>query len=529
MTSPFAGPSVSRRRLLAAGAGACLGVALLHETPLRQADASITPGTLPAEPLEIGQEPQFVFDLHTVDCTWHLREKQEPMRRVFHTCKKHGDGPLLTGDQPSHFWVVRDADTGLFRMWYQLNHKVAYPGGRQQGQSMYETYMAYAESRDGLAWERPNLDLFQGLTDKPLPRNCVLWRPKAARNAYDTPQIVEVPEADRRGYRYLMLYLGTGPDGPRRVIRLVGSHDGVRWDLDHDQLICELGSDHANCILYNPERKEYDLYLRAKNLYLAAGQGKDRLDSGQSRRGVARMASPTLWTEWKSQPQTIMVPDELDVASGYNYFYGMPVQRRHGIYWGFLQSFRLNDFMHAELTWSRDGVQFERFPTRPKLIDYGPDGSWDDTMILACPNWIEVGDEWWVYYNGWDGPHETTERTGGIGLAKIRKEGFISQRGPAGGGVVCTRSLRWPGGDLVVNADAHEGELRVRVSDVARKPIAGFNYDDGPTFQGDSVSQTIRWRDRSLDDLKGQVVRLEFLLKNADLYTFRAAAGKTPG
>lgn len=139
MTSPFAGPSVSRRRLLAAGAGACLGVALLHETSLRQADASITPGTLPAEPLEIGQEPQFVFDLHTVDCTWHLREKQEPMRRVFHTCKKHGDAPLLTGDQPSHFWVVRDADTGLFRMWYQLNHKVPHPDAERQGQSTYET------------------------------------------------------------------------------------------------------------------------------------------------------------------------------------------------------------------------------------------------------------------------------------------------------------------------------------------------------------------------------------------------------
>lgn len=33
-------------------------------------------------------------------------------------------------------------------------------------------------------------------------------------------------------------------------------------------------------------------------------------------------------------------------------------------------------------------IHFERLPLRPKLIEYGPNGSWDDTMISACPNWI---------------------------------------------------------------------------------------------------------------------------------------------
>jgi hypothetical protein len=32
----------------------------------------------------------------------------------------------------------------------------------------------------------------------------------------------------------------------------------------------------------------------------------------------------------------------------------------------------------------------------------------------------------------------------------------------------------------------------------------------------------MKWNDKSLDALKGQVIRLEFQLKNADLYTFRA-------
>ena len=65
--------------------------------------------------------------------------------------------------------------------------------------------------------------------------------------------------------------------------------------------------------------------------------------------------------------------------------------------------------------------------------------------------------------------------------------------------------------------------MRVRVSDELRKPIAGFNYDDMPAFNGDSVAHEVKWKEKSLDNLKGKVIRLEFLLKDADLYTFRAA------
>ena len=89
--------------------------------------------------------------------------------------------------------------------------------------------------------------------------------------------------------------------------------------------------------------------------------------------------------------------------------------------------------------------------------------------------------------------------------------------------MVCTRALRWPGGSLMVNVDAHAGSMQVRVSDELRKPIPGFNYDDVPAFTGDKVAHEVKWGDKSLDDLNGKVIRLEFLLKDADLYTFRAA------
>ena len=150
------------------------------------------------------------------------------------------------------------------------------------------------------------------------------------------------------------------------------------------------------------------------------------------------------------------------------------------------------------------------------------------SAVFSGYRWLEVGDEWWLYYAGWDGPHGTKERSPGIGLVKLRKEGFISMRGPKGGGVICTRQLLWPGGKLLVNADASEGELGVRVTDRKRKVIPGFDYDDCVAFKGNEVAHEVRWKESSLDSLTGQVIRFEFFLKDAHLFTFQSKALRQP-
>src|SRR5690349_1272448 len=113
--------TLSRRGLMR-GAGA-LGLAgwLCQDDVIDTATGAVTATPLPDEPLEIGREPQFVCDLHVVDCTWALHEKREPVQRVFHPCQKHPANPLLSGDDPSHLWVIRDQPDGSFRMYYQLN------------------------------------------------------------------------------------------------------------------------------------------------------------------------------------------------------------------------------------------------------------------------------------------------------------------------------------------------------------------------------------------------------------------------
>jgi hypothetical protein len=291
----------------------------------------------------------------------------------------------------------------------------------------YQTQIAYAESDDGVNWNRPHLNLFPGR--KPEPNNIVVAyrdRPDAESSA---PMILEAPEADRRGYKSLMVYRAKGRKGADiNGIRIVGTHDGVRWDVEKSQRIVHLHSDHPNTISYDAQRKEYVLFCRAKDIYRAWGE--ETIDTGASRR-IARLSSKNLWSEWmeQGQPQTILAPDGLDSELHFNFFYGMPTRRYAGLYWGFLEPFRMNDFIYTELATSRDGFHFNRFRGVTEhsqkavlragvdtLIEWGAEGEWDDTMIFASPGWVEVGDEWRIYYTGWDGDHGTTDRSGAIGF-----------------------------------------------------------------------------------------------------------------
>jgi hypothetical protein len=467
--------------------------------------SAITP---PAEPMEIGTVPQFFIDDHVVDNRWSFKMKTEEVVRAFHQPVKHAGNPLIVGGcgYPS---VMHEADTGLFKLWYQTHIR----GTEDDDKAAYG--IAYAESKDGIAWTRPELGLYDWKGTK---ANNIVWRGHADFRA-SGQQVLDLPESARRGFRYVMAYHTSGGKRNENGIHLVGSPDGIQWDKASNTQIVNISSDTVNSVVFDPARGEYAMFCRAKDRYLA-GQTGIR-DTGESRR-VSRIASKDLWSKWEGSPQSILIPDEVDLAHGFNRFYGMSARVHAGITFGFVWSFKLNSDIWTELAWSRDGLDFERLPTRPRLIDLGPADSWDDGMVFGSADWIEVGGEWWFYYAGWDGPHGIPERDGCIGLAKLRKEGFVSMRGPKGGGVVCTRQIRWPGGDLILNADASKGELKIRVSDEQRKLIAGFDYDDMEAFTGDSVAHEMKWKGKSLDELKGKVVRLEFQLRDADLYTFRA-------
>ena len=467
---------------------------------------------IPVEPIKIGFEPQYFVDDFIVDNRWGNKQKRAMVLRDFHQAKKHEANPLIP-KEGGYVCVTRDPESGKFKLWYQKSH-VPPKAGDKLPRAIYG--IGYAESDDGIRWTLPKIGDYDWLGSK---ENNIVWKGPAGRRA-SGQQILTVPEKDRRGFKYVMTYRTGGNDPKDSGIRVIGSQDGIHWDRKSDTFLSLVHSDTNNGIVYDEKHKEYVMFCRAKDRYRASGSD-EMIDLGASRR-IARMSHSNLWEEWHTKPQTILNPDALDAADNFNAFYGMPAKYHAGIYWCSLWVFRFNDNIYTELVTSRDGFHLERAPIRQPLIAFGEEDAWDSYMIFGSPDWVEVGDEWWIYYAGWDGPHGTQERTPGIGLAKIRKGGFVSLRGPKGGGGVVTRELIWPGGDLHVNANATEGELKVRISGDKRKPLEGFDYADSSAITTDSTNHVIRWGDRSLDELKGQSVRIEFSLRDADLFSFEA-------
>ena len=485
----------------------------------------------PNEPVIIGQTPQYFIDDHIVDSRWALNYTNgstEMVVRVFHAPKKHPANPLIVPHktfgqtdptQPrtgaGFLSAVRDPSDGVFRIWYQLNIPQPARNANDDKARRTGTYaIAYAESKDGLSWKIPDVD---PAGDPQAGDRNVIWRGTTG-NLAEGPCILDLPEHAKRGFKHVMLYID------RKGLCLIGSQDGIRWDPSSVTLLAKIHSDTQNCLIYDEARRLFVMYCRPRDRY----GGASMLELGEGRR-IAVMTSPELWREWKLDTQIIMVPDELDARQGLAGHYIFGVKQHAGVNWGFLTLFKWNTDLQSEMAFSRGGLDFWRFPHRPKLIELGNKDAWDDGMIISAPGWVEVGDEWWLYYTGYDGPHGYDEnraqglfRTGSIGLATLRKDGFVSMRGPENGGVIVTRRLRWPGGRLMINVNASGGELRVRVTDDHRKVVPGLGYDDCVPIRGDSVGHEVKWTKRSLDELKGESLRLEFQLARADLYSFRA-------
>ncbi len=105
----------------------------------------------------------------------------------------------------------------------------------------------------------------------------------------------------------------------------------------------------------------------------------------------------------------------------------------------------------------------------------------------------------------------------------MRIDGFVSVNAPLSGGEVLTRPLVFDGNEMVINfSSSAVGGVQVEIQDESGKPIKGFTLADCPPVFGDSIERKVNWSDSSnLGKLAGQPVRLRFVCKDADLYSFR--------
>ena len=183
------------------------------------------------------------------------------------------------------------------------------------------------------------------------------------------------------------------------------------------------------------------------------------------------------------------------------------------------------DICNFYITPSRDTYNWDLtwvYAGQP-MIPRGGDGSFDKDLLVPTWNIITHQGEHWIYYGGLRERHDRYPRLPGIGLAKLRLDGFVYLAAGEQEGTVLTKPLVISGKNLEVNMDARNGEASVVILDADGNTIKGFGAKDAkPFINTQGVALEPRWSSQAdFSTLKGKIVRLKFRLQKAKLYAFQ--------
>ena len=461
--------------------------------------------------------------------------------------------------------IFKDGDR--YRMYYAAGQLTVTPDGVNAG--THGQFCCYAESADGLHWRKPPLGLheFQGST----ANNIVMVRQKVgdAMSEPGEPAVFkdENPDAPPDARYKALLPANRAPADQRRGLLAFKSHDGLHWSPMSDKPILNAGAfDSQNLAFWDATQSCYRAYWR---YFTKGGDDDAKVWNPQGHRAI-RTATSKDFLNWKDQADLRYVdsPSEHLYTNQVKPYHRAPhmligfparyVERGHpdgaddearsgagpdrtGRWSASLRA--LPELEHRQwraksserygralteglLMASRDGVTFKRWNEgflrpgieRPGTWNYGHQFiAWHPIetkgTLEGAPNELSL----FAVESYWTGTSDLLRRY------TLRLDGFVSASAPMKGGELITKPLTFTGKTLSLNlATSAAGWLRVELQDGDGKPLNGFAMEDCEELFGDTHDRTVVWKSpRDLASLAGQVVRVRFVLHDADLYSFR--------
>jgi hypothetical protein len=391
------------------------------------------------------------------------------------------------GNTSAYYTLFADGDR--FRMYYRGAHF-----NEKTKRETHPEYTCYAESRDGIHWEKPKLGLFAFNGSK---ENNIVWTGAGTHNF--TPFKDTNPDCASDALYKAMA-------GGSKGLLAHKSPDGIHWSLMHDQPVITDGAfDSQNLAFWDGIRGEYRAYWR----YFAKSTGHRAI----------RTATSQDFLHWENQADLRYG----DSPSEHLYTNAIkPYYRAPHIFLGFPTRFQpKHEQVEPVLMTSRDGRNFKRWPeplipiTAPR--DRGGNRSNYMTSGLLQPPGQDRELSLYATEAYYAGPGSRVRRFA------IRTDGFVSLHAGDIAGEMVTRPLRFIGKKLAINyATTAGGSLRVEIQDAAGQPLPGFALADCHRLAGNSIEQTVSWaKGADLSSLAGQTVRLRFELREADLFSLQ--------
>lgn len=375
------------------------------------------------------------------------------------------------------------------------HYRVWYRAFREEG----EAYTAYAESSDGINWERPVLGCFAFDGTK---ENNIVWRGPGANMTPFLDLNPSTPDSER----YKAIVRGGG-------VFALCSPDGIHWKLMQDDPILTEGPfDSPNVAFWDGERGEYVAYIRGR-------AGGDSYQTGV--RWIRRTTSKD-FLHW-----TPLLPiDTGDAPKEHLYTNACtPYFRAPHIYLMFPKRFVPDRKFHqgwqhdglseGVFMSSRDGLHWDR-RFMEAFIRPGPDpDNWTERNLITAVGIVPTGPAEISLYCVEHYRHPSVR----LRRATLRTDGFVSVNAPYCGGEFVTKPFTFTGSELVVNyATSVAGGLGIDILSVDLQQIDGYQAH----LYGDEIERVVDWQDGpDLSALAGQPIRLRFTMKDADLYAIR--------
>lgn len=402
--------------------------------------------------------------------------------------------------------VIKDGD--LYRAWYR-GKDPSYTGATHTGNPGETVH--YAESRDGHEWELPNLRLHEiGGT---LENNVILAQlPPFLTNFM--PFLDSRPDGNpAERYKALAGYPGAGDkrglDQPGHGLFAFVSPDGIKWTKKQEAIRYRPQWRHAfdspNVAFWSDAEQSYVCYFRTWT-------DPDRL------RSISRATSPD-FVRW-SEPVEMKpnLPGEhlyTNMTHPYvrasHIYLAMPTRFVPGR--GNAPEYDQKDANATDLLFmsTRAGsATYDRTFTEAFIRPGLDPARWGNRANYAALNIVPTGPEELSIY------HRSGDRY------VLRLDGFISVNAGSTPGELLTKPLTFSGRELVLNfSTGAAGDIRVEIQRAGGEPIPGFTLDDCPPAYGDTIERAVRWKGGDLRALAGQPVRLRFVIKECDLYSFR--------
>ncbi len=441
------------------------------------------------------------------------------LRRLPGPVTHAADGPVLEPDAPwegvgliGRNCILWDAEESRFKCWYP-----AYDPALPEAPVGARRRWCYAESADGVHWERPDLGLtsFAGSTANNLLRlegvgesAAVLWSVAKDPDDLDPERRYKAIGMDRHPLRPGEP-TWTGPDGEDEWYRSQGRHmgcgvfmacsaDGLTWRqregwAGSGALIMDNSVLHG----FDPHTRRWVLWQRPRIM--------------PKHRVIGVSFSPD-FEDW-TFPECVLVPDEDDppdtqfdqlstVAASDGGFVGLlaassAVRADRGV-----------TGIVPQLVCSRDARRWTRVDRGPFLGPKEPPPTWDDGCIIPFNPQV-AGDEVFIFYYGknaghiWGAPTADGRRVtrSAFGLVKLPRDRWVALTPAAGGsaaggeGILTTGLISFSRPELRLNADASGGSIAVELVDgQSGLAVPGFGLDDCDPVRGDSLDHRVSWR-----------------------------------